>query len=192
MMNWITQRRAVIAVLPAMVAVLYAVPVRLVFAEPATRTQVEGALSGYEYMPTPKTLNSLGSGVAERLIEIANDPDALNLYRMRALKLLAYYADQLPVQSFLDQFLDKREQPLSYRRAALISLGSVPEGKSVDRIAPFLESQDLQVRSAAVQALAKTKDRRAAALLKQAADIEGDAPLQKKMEKMAASLGKEK
>lgn len=177
--------------LATMVAVLYVLPVQPSAAEQVTRTQVEGLLSGYEYMPTPRDLNQLGHGVAERLMEIAADPRASNLHRMRSLKLLAHYADQATVQAFLDQFLDKRDQPLSYRRAALISLGSVPEGKSVDRIAPFLHSHDIQVRSGAAQALAKTKDRRAVVLLKQAAANELNAALQRKIEKMAASLEKE-
>jgi HEAT repeat protein len=178
--------------LTTVVAVLYVVSVQPAAAEQATRGQVEGLLSGYEYMPTPKDLNRLGSGVAERLMEIATDPQASNLHKIRALKLLAHYADQAPVESFLDHFLDKHDQPLSYRRAALISLGSVPEGKSVERIATFLESHNAQVRSAAAQALAKTKNRHASALLKQAAASEKDDHLQKKMETIAASLEKEK
>lgn len=154
----------------------------------ASRAQVEGLLSGYEYMPSLDDLNRLGPGVTDRLVEISTDLGALNLHRMRALKLLAHYADQPKVHNFLDQFVDKTDQPFAYRRAALISLGSVPDGKSIPRIATFLHSPDIQVRSAAAQALAQTKDRQAATLLRQAAAAEKDSDLQQKMEQLTRTL----
>ncbi|MFO0701405.1 MAG: HEAT repeat domain-containing protein [Nitrospira sp.] len=154
----------------------------------ASRVQVEHLLSGYEYLPSGTDLDQLGSGVAHWLVEIVTDQGALNVRRMRALKLLALYAEQPAVHHFLDQFLDRTDQPFVYRRAALIALGSVPDGKSVDRIAGFLDSSNLQLRSAAALALANTRHQRAATLLKQAAAEEQDSALQEKMKHLVHTM----
>ena len=154
-------------------------------AEPDTRAALRALLSAEEVTVTPKTLSDLGSGVPQLLMEVAQDAEEDPLLRSRALSLLRHYPDDPRVAAFLEGMVNQKALNPVLLRSALHSHGAVSRGKAVPALAPYLSSEDPLIREAAGRALAATKDQGAMAMVKQAADREGDPSVKQTLQRLA-------
>lgn len=154
-------------------------------AEPDRRAALRALLSAEEVRVTPKTLSDLGSGVPQLLMEVAQNAEEDPLLRSRALSLLRHYPDEPRVAAFLEGMVNQKGLNPVLLRSALHSHGTVSRGKAVPALAPYLSSEDPLIREAAGRALAATRDQGAMAMVKQAADREGDPSVKRTLQRLA-------
>lgn len=153
-------------------------------AEPDTRAALRALLSAEEVTVTPKTLSDMGSDVPQRLMEVAQNAEEDPLLRSRALSLLRHYPDDPRVALFLEGMVNQKGLNPVLLRSALYSHGVVSRGKAVPALAPYLSSEDPLTREAAARALTATKDQGAMAMVKQAADREGDPSVKQTLQRL--------
>lgn len=154
----------------------------------ASREALLRILSGYEYVPSAQDLAMLGPGVPDLLMQIVHDQDAMKYHRLRALGLLRHYSDRSDVHSFLTRLLSETNLPSGFLRAAIVVLGQTAKGKAISTLAPFLSSNDVDIREATAKALYATGEPTTAGLLREAAVSEPESFLKKSMEKMSQEL----
>ena len=120
--------------------------------EPKVAKEARLLLSGYHGLPSKQLLEQKLPNTRQVLMAYAQDDRAFPLYRKRALRALGYYADA-EVKSLYESMLadDTTEEMV---RHALIGLLAEHFGAdSVPTIAPYLSSDDVQLRLTAVEAL---------------------------------------
>jgi HEAT repeat protein len=160
-------------------------------AEPDTRAALRALLSAEEVTVTPKALSDMGSGAPPLLMEVAQNAEEDPLLRSRALSLLRYYPDDPRVAAFLEGMVNQKGLNPVLLRSALHSHGMVSGKKAVPALTPYLSSKDPLIREAAGRGLAATKDQEAMAMVKQAADREGDPSVKQTLQRLADQPARE-
>jgi hypothetical protein len=139
-------------VVPIQVAV---VAVWVALAAPP-REALQAMLSQYHYQVTDKTaFEKFGPGTVDALGEIAADPNAGILSRMRAVEALGFF-DTAPARAALRRTIESNQagRPGDETMLLRAALGAfLRAGGDVEKVAGFLKHDSPDVRMAAVRAL---------------------------------------
>lgn len=114
------------------------------------REPVLTLLSGVEDPPDAQSLQRLGAGVGDELLEIAQDGEVARTRRARAVHALGWFPSDAS-RSFLDQTLASSDRLLS-RKAAFALATGWGDG-AVPLLTQALSDEDTQLRIASAQAL---------------------------------------
>jgi hypothetical protein len=157
-----------------------------------TRAEVEARLQKGAHGPSPADMTELGAQAVPVLIQIADDRNATELLRTRAMNTLAF-AHAAAAHNYLENFII-RNRPSSdavdrlLLRKAAVSLGWQAGPRAVETLASLLDHPDADVRMDAVVALGLTRDRRAEKPLRARLPDETDAEVRAQIDRQLRTL----
>lgn len=131
---------------------------------PLARTQLEQALSGFDYLPSRATLETMLSGDVAGLLVVAtaaDDPDVTVGMRVRAYRALGQFDADIARNALTAAIVQYRDTDSPQARmmlvAAIEGLGAIGGDDAVDVLATTLGNDSRDVRAAAALALAETE-----------------------------------
>lgn len=147
--------------LAALALVVTAAPT--VRSNPLARTQLEQALSGFDYLPSRATLDAMLSSDVSGLLVVAtttDDPDVTIGMRVRAYRALGQFDADIARNALTAAIVQYREADAPQARMLLIAaiegLGAIGGDAAVTVLASTLGNDSRDVRAAAALALADT------------------------------------
>jgi HEAT repeat protein len=138
-------------------------------------------LNAVEQPPTKTDLEAISDGVDAELMEIADDTEVASTRRGRAISALGFFPTDT-VRAFLDAKLIEAGKSL-FRRKAAYALAAGWGAESVEAIAAVLTDDDVQLRIAAVNALAQVNDATARQALETQLATESESAVKDAIEK---------
>jgi hypothetical protein len=133
------------------------VAVLLLVAAPALADDVEALLRGIDTVPPPERVEALSAESVRALLAIANDEGAVQVRRVRALRLAAGAAGRgrADVDDTIERWLGARERELRVQAAWAAHGRAVREGRGLQTAVSLLRAGDPALREVGAIALAR-------------------------------------
>jgi HEAT repeat protein len=134
-----------------------------VHSNPLARTQLEQELSGFDYLPSRATLDTMLGGDLSGLLVVAtttDDPEVTTGMRVRAYRALGQFDADLARNALTAAIVANRDSDAPHARMLLIAaiegLGAIGSDAAVTVLASTLGNDSRDVRAAAALALGDT------------------------------------
>lgn len=148
--------------------------------EASQRETAELLLSGYHGIPEAEVFERALVDPHATLLEIATDPQASPIHRDRALAALANWPSE-QVRSLYEGLLVNADTTDMVRHRVIGHLAIGYGDDALDTVAAYLDSDDVQFRLTAVQALGEIGTPAAIARLEQASQVEASEMVRQEM-----------